>query len=87
VLAAAGHKVANRVRFWPAGLSDREVEVLLLITQESTNKQIARELHISPKTVGRHIQHIYNKINVSTRAGAAMFVMEHGLLDYPSQRQ
>jgi HD-GYP domain-containing protein (c-di-GMP phosphodiesterase class II) len=80
VLAAAGHKTASRGRTWPAGLSDREVEVLLLITQEATNKQIAQELHISPKTVGHHVQHIYNKIDVSTRAGAAMFALEHGLL-------
>ncbi|MFO7539989.1 MAG: HD domain-containing phosphohydrolase, partial [Chloroflexota bacterium] len=80
VLAAAGHELASPRRAWPAGLSDREVEVLLLITQEATNKQIAQELHISPKTVGHHVQHIYNKIDVSTRAGAAMFAMEHGLL-------
>jgi HD-GYP domain-containing protein (c-di-GMP phosphodiesterase class II) len=80
VLAAAGHQTASRSRTWPAGLSDREVEVLLLISQEATNKQIAQELHISPKTVGHHVQHIYNKIDVSTRAGAAMFAMEHGLL-------
>jgi HD-GYP domain-containing protein (c-di-GMP phosphodiesterase class II) len=80
VLAAAGHKTASSRRAWPAGLSDREVEVLLLISREATNKQIAQELHISPKTVGHHVQHIYNKIDVSTRAGAAMFAMEHGLL-------
>jgi HD-GYP domain-containing protein (c-di-GMP phosphodiesterase class II) len=79
VLAAAGHKTAEQKRTWPAGLSDREVEVLLLITQEFSNKQIAGELHISPKTVGHHVQHIYNKIDVSTRAGAAMFAMEHDL--------
>jgi len=82
VLASAGHMKASRRRAWPAGLSDREVEVLFLLAKESTNKQIARELHISPKTVGHHIQHIYNKINVSTRAGAAMFAMEHGLLGH-----
>ena len=82
VLASAGHEKGSRGRAWPAGLSDREVEVLLLMTQEFTNKQIATELQISPKTVGHHVQHIYNKINVSTRAGAAMFAMEHGLLGH-----
>jgi HD-GYP domain-containing protein (c-di-GMP phosphodiesterase class II) len=80
VLAAAGHKQAGRRRHWPAGLSDREVEVLMLITQGATNKQIAGTLHISPKTVGHHVQHIYNKIDVSTRAGAALFAMEQGLV-------
>lgn len=80
VLAAAGHVRAGHRRIWPAGLSDREVEVLVLITRGATTKQIAAELNISPKTAGHHVQHIYNKINVSTRAGAAMFAMEQGLV-------
>jgi HD-GYP domain-containing protein (c-di-GMP phosphodiesterase class II) len=80
VLAAAGHVKSSKRRTWPAGLSDREVEVLVLITRGATNKQIAQELNISPKTAGHHVQHIYNKIDVSTRAGAAMFAMEQGLV-------
>jgi HD-GYP domain-containing protein (c-di-GMP phosphodiesterase class II) len=80
VLAGAGQTQASRRRVWPAGLSDREVEVLILLTRGATNKQVAAELNISPKTVGHHVQHIYDKINVSTRAGAAMFAMEQGLV-------
>jgi HD-GYP domain-containing protein (c-di-GMP phosphodiesterase class II) len=80
VLGAAGHVQSSRRRAWPAGLSRREVEVLVLMTRGATNKQIANELNISPKTAGHHVQHIYNKIDVSTRAGAAMFAMEQGLV-------
>ena len=79
VLEAAGS--ATRVRSaWPAGLSDREVEVLRLVTRGLANRAIAAELVISPRTAEHHVQHIYGKIGVSTRAGAAMFAMEHGLL-------
>ena len=45
-----------------------------------TQKQVATALGISPKTVGRHIEHLYVKAGVTTRAGAALFAMEHGLL-------
>jgi HD-GYP domain-containing protein (c-di-GMP phosphodiesterase class II) len=80
VLAASGHVETSRRRLWPAGLSDREVEVLTLLTRGATNKQIAQQLTITPKTAGHHVQHIYNKIGVSTRAGATMFALEHGLV-------
>jgi DNA-binding CsgD family transcriptional regulator len=43
-------------------------------------REIARELGISPKTVDGHLQRIYPKIGVSTRGGAAVYVLEHGLL-------
>ncbi|MDQ3523696.1 MAG: LuxR C-terminal-related transcriptional regulator [Chloroflexota bacterium] len=45
-----------------------------------SNRQIGHELFISPKTADHHIQHIYAKIGVSTRAGAAIFAMEHDLI-------
>jgi HD-GYP domain-containing protein (c-di-GMP phosphodiesterase class II) len=82
VLAAAGHtpRAASRGA-WPAGLSDREVEVLALIARGRTNKEVAAQLHLSPKTVGRHIENIYVKTRVNSRAGAAVFAMEHRLLD------
>jgi DNA-binding CsgD family transcriptional regulator len=64
----------------PAGLTDREVEVLCLIARGHANKQVATTLGISPKTVGHHIEHIYAKAGVSTRAGATLFAMEQGLL-------
>jgi HD-GYP domain-containing protein (c-di-GMP phosphodiesterase class II) len=64
----------------PAGLTTREVEVLQMLARGLTNKQTAQELSISPKTVGRHVEAIYSKIGASTRAAAALFAVEHGLL-------
>lgn len=79
VLAAAGHK-QSRHTSWPAGLTDREVEVLRLIAQGHSYKEVARTLTITPKTAEHHIEHIYNKIGVSARASAALFAMEHNLI-------
>jgi putative nucleotidyltransferase with HDIG domain len=80
VLAAAGQTSTGTRTPWPAGLSDREVDVIRLIARGVSNKEIAAALVISPRTAEHHVQHIYGKIGVSTRAGAAMFAMEHGLL-------
>ncbi len=77
VLAAEGIRASSTVGANPAGLTDREIEVLRLIVREQSNRQIAETLFISPKTVGRHVENIYSKIGVSTRAGAAVFAMEH----------
>jgi HD-GYP domain-containing protein (c-di-GMP phosphodiesterase class II) len=80
VLDAAGH-VGRPVRTsHPAGLTDREVEVLVLIARGYANKQAAATLGIKTKTVGHHVEHIYAKAGVTTRAGATLFAMEHGLL-------
>src|SRR5918996_715181 len=76
---AAGEPVTPRRRTWPSGLTDREVEVLRLITQGKSNSAVAAELVISPKTVGRHIENIYSKIGVSSRAAAAVFAVQHEL--------
>lgn len=78
VLEAAGDQTRLRVE-WPAGLTEREVEVLRLLIQGQTNRQMAARLHISQKTVGHHVEHIYNKSGVSSRAGAALFAMENDL--------
>ncbi|MGE5378653.1 MAG: HD domain-containing phosphohydrolase [Bacteroidota bacterium] len=80
VLAAAGHKVHPARRKTTAGLSKREVDVLRLLARGLTVKQMAAALVISEKTVESHIQHIYTKIDVSTRVGATLFAMEHQLL-------
>ena len=80
VLAAAGRGEAPPPRAWPAGLSDREVEVLRLISRGASNREVAARLVISPKTVGRHVENLYRKIGVSSRAAAAVFAMEHDLL-------
>jgi HD-GYP domain-containing protein (c-di-GMP phosphodiesterase class II) len=80
VLHAAGHTRGPARVTYPAGLTEREVQVLRLIARGQATKQVATDLRISPKTVGRHIEHIYAKTGVSTRAGATLFAMEHGLL-------
>jgi HD-GYP domain-containing protein (c-di-GMP phosphodiesterase class II) len=80
VLSAAGHRVSKTRKEMVAGLSERELDVLRLLSHGLTMKQMAAELVISEKTVDSHIQHIYNKIGVSTRAGATMFAMENNLL-------
>ena len=80
VLAEAGQARQSRRRANPAGLSDREVDVLSLAIRGLSNKQIGKLLFISPKTVGHHIQHIYDKTGVSTRVGATLFALEHGLV-------
>jgi HD-GYP domain-containing protein (c-di-GMP phosphodiesterase class II) len=80
VLAAAGHRVRRTRRESVAGLSEREVEVLRLLAHGNSMKQIASLLIISQKTVDHHIQHIYTKIGVSTRAAATLFAMQHDLL-------
>ena len=79
VLRAAGHRVRAR-REWPAGLTAREVEVLGLLARGCSNKQIAARLVVTPKTVSSHVEHIYAKLDVSSRAGATHFAMQHGLV-------
>lgn len=80
VLAAAGMPALKPSVRQPAGLTEREVEVLRLLAHGCTNRQIAAALWISPKTVGAHIEHIYAKADVSSRAAATVFAMEHDLL-------
>jgi len=79
VLEAAGHRLPRR-RESVAGLTAREVEVLILLARGMSNRQIAQRLVITPKTAGNHIEHIYVKIGASSRAAAAMFAVQHGLL-------
>jgi HD-GYP domain-containing protein (c-di-GMP phosphodiesterase class II) len=81
VLAAAGRRPAPSPAGWPAELTDREVEVLRLIARGRSNREVAERLFISPKTVGRHVENLYRKIGVSSRAAAAVFAMENRLLD------
>ncbi len=79
VLDAAGVAQRPRALSWPAGLTDREVEVLRLVARGGTNKDVARLLGLSHRTVQHHVAHIYTKIDVTSRAGAALFAAEHGL--------
>jgi HD-GYP domain-containing protein (c-di-GMP phosphodiesterase class II) len=79
VLAVAGHRAARRA-VAPAGLTPREVQTLGLVARGLSIRQIARELTIAPKTADGHIQRIYAKIGVSTRAGATLFALSHDLV-------
>ncbi|HYR63892.1 MAG TPA: HD domain-containing phosphohydrolase [Actinomycetota bacterium] len=79
VLEAAGQP-APPPRPPPAGLSEREIEVLRLIAGGLSNREIGHRLFISPRTAEHHVQHVYTKIGLSTRAGAAMFAMQHDLV-------
>lgn len=78
ILEAAGHRTRVRAAL-PAGLTPREVEVLGHLARGMSNRHIAGTLFVSLKTVDTHVQHIYPKLGVSTRAAAAMFAMKHGL--------
>jgi DNA-binding NarL/FixJ family response regulator len=61
-------------------LTDREKEVLALLARGLSNKEIAQRLVISPKTVANHVEHIYSKIGVSSRAAATLYATQHGLM-------
>ena len=80
VLAAAGMKTKFGTMSLASGLSEREVQVLRLLARGQTIREIATQLVIAPKTADHHIQNIYAKIGVSTRAGATLFAVEHHLL-------
>ncbi|HEY3008618.1 MAG TPA: HD domain-containing phosphohydrolase, partial [Micromonosporaceae bacterium] len=77
VLEAAGHPAPRLAR--PAGLTEREVEVVAMLARGLQTKQIAHALGISVKTADRHVQNAYAKMGISTRAAAAVFAMQHGL--------
>jgi HD-GYP domain-containing protein (c-di-GMP phosphodiesterase class II) len=79
VLEAAGHRVRSRPEL-PAGLTPRELQVLRLVARGLTSREIGDRLQISPKTARNHIEHIYSKAGVSTRAGASLFAVRHGLV-------
>jgi HD-GYP domain-containing protein (c-di-GMP phosphodiesterase class II) len=64
----------------PAGLTEREAQVIGLLARGLQTKQIARELDIAKRTADRHIQNSYRKMGVSTRAAATIFASEHGLV-------
>ncbi len=63
----------------PAGLSEREADVLRLLARGSTNREIAAALFISEKTVANHLTSIYTKTGVDNRVGAAAFALRAGL--------
>ena len=68
-------------RSQPDGLTPREIEVLALLARGHTTGQIATRLVLAPKTVGNHIEHIYAKLEISSRAAATLYAMQHGLVN------
>jgi HD-GYP domain-containing protein (c-di-GMP phosphodiesterase class II) len=81
-MAAAVIEASGAVRprtAWPCDLTDREVEVMRLTARGMSNKEIASALVISPRTAQNHLAAIYDKTGRRTRAGAAVFAVEHGL--------
>jgi HD-GYP domain-containing protein (c-di-GMP phosphodiesterase class II) len=78
VFEAAGEEAPVLER--PGGLTEREVEVLRLIARGATKKTVAEALFISPSTAHTHVVHIYEKLGLNTRAGVALYAMEHGLV-------
>jgi DNA-binding CsgD family transcriptional regulator len=79
VLRAAGHRAPAR-REGPAGLTAREVEVLALLARGHATKEIARRLGVTTKTASNHVEHVYTKLGVGTRAAATLFATQHGLV-------
>ena len=80
VLAVAGLPTRRSPPRPLAGLTPREIEVLRLIAAGFTAKEMGRQLDISPKTADHHVQAIYGKIGVTTRAAATLYAVEHGLI-------
>jgi HD-GYP domain-containing protein (c-di-GMP phosphodiesterase class II) len=80
VLAAAGHRVSKRPHELPAGLTPREREVLVALVGGASNQAIGDDLGISAKTVGHHVQHVYEKAGVRSRAAATVWAFEHDLV-------
>ena len=80
VLTAAGQPSRRAAAKPLAGLTAREIEVLRLVAAGLTAKEMGRRLNLSPKTVDHHIQSVYGKIGVASRAAAALYAVENGLL-------
>ncbi|UOX92092.1 LuxR C-terminal-related transcriptional regulator [Amycolatopsis sp. FBCC-B4732] len=83
---AAGHPARRRAAF-PAGPTAGEAEVLRLLAGGGSNREIARTLSISEKTVRNHVEHSYAKAGVTNRTGAGLFALEHGITSgFPAGR-
>jgi HD-GYP domain-containing protein (c-di-GMP phosphodiesterase class II) len=86
VLRASGHRAPSR-RESPGGLTAREAEVLALLARGLANKEIALRLDITPKTVSSHLEHVYTKLDVRSRAAATLYATRHGLVgSFTAQR-
>jgi HD-GYP domain-containing protein (c-di-GMP phosphodiesterase class II) len=80
-LGAAGPaQPKRRSGLQPAGLTEREVEILRMLARGMSRRQIADALVLSQHTVRHHLEHIYAKVGVGTRVAAALFAVEHDLI-------
>lgn len=79
VLAASGSP--SKRRSGPAGLTPREIEVLVMIARGATTNAVAHELGIAKKTAGTHVERIYMKTGSTSRATATLFALRNGLID------
>jgi HD-GYP domain-containing protein (c-di-GMP phosphodiesterase class II) len=84
VIEASG--LPRRRATWPNELTDREVEVLRVLARGLSNREIADVLVVSPRTVQHHLASVYDKIGMHSRAGAAVFAIEHGLVPATGDR-
>ena len=81
-LGAYGPPIAKRKSATqPAGLTEREVEILRMLVRGLSRRQIAHELVLSQHTVRHHLEHIYSKVGVGTRVAATLFAVEHDLIN------
>jgi LuxR family maltose regulon positive regulatory protein len=78
ILAAYGRPAPSQVLVDP--LSEREVQVLRLVARGRTNREIAEVLVLSEHTVRRHLQNVFGRLGVSSRAAAATFAVQHELI-------
>ena len=81
VLVAAGHRASRRTP-QPAGLTAREIEVLRLVAQGRSNREIAAELFIAEKTARNHVEHVYAKLGVNNRTQASLAAIDRGLASF-----
>jgi HD-GYP domain-containing protein (c-di-GMP phosphodiesterase class II) len=79
VLRAAGHRAPARGA-GPGGLTARELEILALVARGYSNREVAARLVLAPKTVGNHVEHIYTKLGIGSRAAATLYAIQHGLV-------
>jgi HD-GYP domain-containing protein (c-di-GMP phosphodiesterase class II) len=81
VLVAAGHRASKRAS-WSAGLTGREIEVLRLVAQGRSNREIAAELFIAEKTARNHVERVYAKLGVNNRTQASLAAIDRGLVGF-----
>jgi DNA-binding NarL/FixJ family response regulator len=82
VLETAGQRrPRRRADLRPAGLREREVEVVRLVASGCSNPEVAERLVISRRTAEHHVQHVYAKLGVSSRAAVALFALQHELVE------